>query len=40
LIDDFVPGEAAMIDDIVMGFDDAVGERCCHGLMSFVIDFT
>jgi hypothetical protein len=31
LIDDFVPGEAAMIDDIVMGFDDAVGERCCHG---------
>jgi hypothetical protein len=26
LIDEFVPGEAAVIDDIVMGFEDAVGE--------------
>ena len=26
LIDEFVPGEAAMIDDIVMRFKDAVGE--------------
>ena len=26
LIDAFVPGEAAVIDDIVMGFEDAVGE--------------
>jgi hypothetical protein len=26
LIDAFGPGEAAVIDDIVMGFEDAVGE--------------
>ncbi len=26
LIDAFVPGEAAVIDDIVVGFEDAVGE--------------
>jgi len=25
LIDAFVPGEAAVIDDIVVGFEDAVG---------------
>ena len=35
LIDAFGPREAAVIDDIVMGFEDAVGERFCHGLMSF-----
>jgi hypothetical protein len=40
LIDEFVPGKAAVIDDIVMGFEDAVGERFCHGLMSFAINFT
>ena len=26
LIDEFVPGEAAVIDDIVVGFEDAIGE--------------
>jgi hypothetical protein len=40
LIDEFVPSEAAVIDDIVMGFEDAVEQRFCYGLMLFVIDFT
>ncbi len=38
--DEFVPGEASVIDDIAMGFEDMVGEQFCHGLTSFAIDFT
>jgi hypothetical protein len=33
LIDEFVPGEAAVIEDVVMGFEYSVGERLSHGLM-------
>ena len=43
LIDEFVPGEAAVIDDIVMGFEDAVGERFCRRVGPFwtmIIYFT
>ena len=43
LIDAFGPGEAAVIDDIVMGFEDAVGERLCRRFGPFwtmIIYFT
>ena len=40
LIDAFVSGEAAVIDDIAMGFEYPIGERFCHGKMSLGIDFT
>jgi len=33
LIDEFVRGEAALIEDIVMGFEYSVGELFSHGLM-------
>ena len=35
LIDAFGPGEAAVIDDIVMGCEDAVGERFCRRVSPF-----
>jgi hypothetical protein len=35
LIDEFVPGEAAVIDDIVMGFEDSVKERFWHRFHPF-----
>ncbi|MCO4092987.1 MAG: hypothetical protein HEQ34_13710 [Sphingorhabdus sp.] len=35
LIDEFVPGEAAVIDDIVMGFEYPVVERFCRRVGPF-----
>jgi hypothetical protein len=35
LIDEFVPGKATVIDDVVVGFEYAVGGLCCKVLAWF-----
>jgi len=38
LIDEAVPGEAAVVDDVIVGFEDAIGQPVVTHELPYILD--